>query len=235
MNNLTLQVLKDVHPGWMKLLGTRTTADKLLVDILDETLTEILALNVLLCPDDPGKVLRCLQLDPEKIKVVIVNNYMYHTPGAATGLAFASDSLLPPLTVLVDELVSLNKDDSLYKSFDPTLKHWEDQGVLLLNTNLSCEQFKQGSHCQYWTQFITELLIILSNLKLTRSSMDSLVFVFIGTQAQMYSDAVNEKLNYKISRYHPTNESFPANKFVEFFTEVNTLLKESNQTEIKWT
>jgi uracil-DNA glycosylase len=234
MNKVTEIIIKDIHPKWKVLLATPTKSGELLIDILDRTITQILSLNGKLCPDHPSKVLRCLQLDPDKIKVVIIGQDVYSQPGLATGLAFAcKNDWLPSLNVLTQEL-QIEYLDFNIETFNGNLEHWESQGILLLNASLTCEQFKLGSHSKLWEEFFAGLLTILNDFKVTREEMTSLVFVFLGSSAQMFQLEVSEKLNYKIMKYHPTVETFGSNKFTGFYNEVNKYLEESGQTIIQW-
>ena len=231
MNDITNLALLKIHPKWRVLLNTPTKSGELLMDILDRTITTIAGLGVKLCPDNPHKILRCLQLDPDKIKVVIIGQDPFPTPGIATGLAFGcTDKAQPSLEIIKRELHS----EFPFEDFDNSLEQWEQQGVLLLNSALSCEQFKAGSHAKLWEEFIAGLITILNDFKITREEMTSLVFVFLGGQAKMYLNEVSEKLHYVITRYHPVAEAYGANKFTGFFNEVNIKLIESGQTEIQW-
>lgn len=235
MNNVTELIIKNIHPKWKVLLNT-PFEDRSLMDILDETIIKIISTKSKFCPNTPDKVLRCLRLDPDLIKVVVLAGDPYPEPGIATGLAFAVDgeSSRPGLNVLLRELWAEYTDGFSDDTFDSSLEQWEKQGVLLLNSALSCELFKPGSHYQIWEPFITGLLRILNDFKITRSEMTSLVFVFIGAQANLFQNEISDKLHYKITRYHPTAETHGSNKFKGFFKEVNTYLEESGQTLINW-
>lgn len=71
MNSVTELMINDIHPKWKVLLNT-PCGEKSLMEILDETITKIVLLKGKSCPNTPDKVLRCLRLDPDLIKVVIV-------------------------------------------------------------------------------------------------------------------------------------------------------------------
>jgi uracil-DNA glycosylase len=237
VNRVTELAIQNIHPKWKVLLNLPLMSGKTPMDILDETITKIVELKVKLCPDTPDKILRCLQLDPDLIKVVILNDNPYPTPGMATGLALGIDSkqetVPPSLNVLHRELIK-EYDLDPECLFDSTLQSWEEEGILLLNSGLSCEQFKPGSHAKLWEEFIESLLYILNDFKLGRKAMTSLVFVFLGKQAQLFESEISERLHYKIMRYHPAAETYGGNKFTGFFKEVNKYLEESGQQQINW-
>ena len=72
MNPVTMLAIKDIHPKWKHLLNSPTKSGKTLIELLDETLTAVLATKAKLCPDSPDKILRCFHLDPDLIRCVIV-------------------------------------------------------------------------------------------------------------------------------------------------------------------
>jgi len=139
------------------------------------------------------------------------------------------------LNILVRELEQEYQLNDLATTFDGTLKPWVDQGVILLNASLTCEQWKPNSHFTIWNPFMTELFKIFNEFKITRESQNSLVFVFLGKTAQGYSTLIQDNLHFKINRNHPAAETHGTAKFEGFYTEVNRCLTESNQQEIVWT
>jgi len=236
MHKVTELAVAGIHPGWKTLLNTPANETESLMDILDRTIVSVINKGGTLCPDTPDKILRCLRLNPDLIKVVICSQDPYPQPGVATGLSFAvkyGEKRQPSLNMLVREL-QIEYPDCDTELFDSTLTQWEEQGVLLLNSSLSCEAFKSGSHSKLWEDFMAGLIKVLNDFKITRKEMTSLVFVFLGAQAQLYSNLVNEKLHYKLSRYHPAAESHGSNKFTGFYQEVNAYLLESGQEQINW-
>jgi len=237
MHKVTALAIKDIHPKWLHILNSPTKSGETLVDILDRTIESIVKLGGTLCPDSPDKILRCLQLDPDLIKVVIIGQDPYPEPNVSTGLAFACESKFrPSLEILLRELRNDLDDQTIgvETDFDGSLLHWEQQGVLLLNSSLSCNAFKPGSHTKLWEDFIVSLLSVLNDFKITRPEMTSIVFVFLGKQAQLFEVEINEKLHYKIMRYHPAAETYGSNKFTGFYNEVNSKLEESGQETINW-
>jgi uracil DNA glycosylase len=86
MHKVTELALKTIHPKWLTLFNTPTRSGEMLIDVFDRTITTIVGLGVKLCPDTPDKILRCLRLDPDLIKVVICGQDCYPQPGVATGL-----------------------------------------------------------------------------------------------------------------------------------------------------
>jgi len=236
LHKVTQLALSVIHPEWLKYFQT-LLADKSLVDLLDETIIKVIASGHKLCPDHPTKVLKCFAEDPNNIKVVICGQDPYPQPRIATGYAFAcEDKFQPSLNIMVRELAQECGDLSLGidTPFDGTLKHWIDQGVMLLNTSLSTQEFNAGAHAELWRDFMNTLFWMLNDMKLSRESMNSIVFVFLGKQAQSYASNISELLHFKIMRNHPAAETHGSVKFVGFFNEVNKYLEESGQDKINW-
>ncbi len=233
MTNVTEIVLSQIHPEWKKLFFNST--DTRLVDLLDETIRNVMNTGHKLCPDHPSKILKCLSINPEDMKAVIVGQDPYPQPGIAQGTAFSCiGKFQPSLSIMVRELEQEYQTSDLALTFDGTLKPWVDQGVVLLNAGLTCEQWKPNSHFTIWQPFMTELFKIFNEFKIIRESNDSLVFVFLGKTAQSYSHLINDSIHYKIMRNHPAAEKHGTVKFEGFYTEVNKYLLEINKEEIKW-
>lgn len=75
--------------------------------------------------------------DFDDVKVVVLGQDPYHGPNQAHGLCF---SVLPGVRVppsLVNIYKELATDVGLERPENGTLKHWAEQGVLLLNATLT--------------------------------------------------------------------------------------------------
>ncbi len=155
----------------------------------------------------------------------------YPQPGVANGYAFSCSSKQPSVLIMERELQLEYQSESF---LDYSLNGWIEQGVLLLNTSLSCDEYKPGTHTDYWRPFMIELITYLNNLKIILPQMRSLVFVSLGKQAQSFNYLINEGWHSIINRYHPAAETHGNNKFKGFFNEVNIKLQEQNEQPIKW-
>jgi uracil-DNA glycosylase len=123
--------------------------------------------------------------------VVILGQDPYHD-GSATGLAFANSGDGPRISPSLAWIKkALEHDyDTLCLDFDYGLTSWAKQGVLLLNTALTVEKGKAGSHTVLWNTFTKELLTSLTSTK------DDIIFVLWGKKAQDYAKFI--KGNNKI-------------------------------------
>lgn len=119
---------------------------------LSAFLRERLAAGAVVYPPQP---LRALALTPlASVHAVVVGQDPYHGPGQAEGLAFSVPPGVrtpPSLRNIYKELGSTSPGGSLL--------HWASGGVLLLNTCLTVEQGRAGSHAGQGWEALTDLLL----------------------------------------------------------------------------
>ena len=174
---------------------------------------------------------RALELTPlENIKAVILGQDPYHGEGEANGLAFSvnKDIKIPPS--LRNIYKELNSDLGLEIPTHGDLTSWAKEGVLLLNSILSVEKNKPGSHRDIgWQQYTDSLISQISNEK------EHVVFILWGKYAQSKIPLINQAKHLIIASTHPS--PFSANKgFLgsKPFSKCNKWLKEKNIPQIDW-
>ena len=87
--------------------------------------------------------------DYDDLKVVIVGQDPYPQADVADGIAFSCSNTnkeQPSLRYIFDELQTQYPDASR----DCDLSRWSKQGVLMLNTALTCEVDNIGAHVKTW-------------------------------------------------------------------------------------
>lgn len=108
----------------------------------------------------PPQVFRALALTPlAATKVVILGQDPYHGPGQAEGLAFSvpnGQPMPPSLRNIFKELV---RDLGLPPPRTTSLVPWAERGVLLLNTSLTVEQGRAGSHAKLGWHVLTDAIV----------------------------------------------------------------------------
>ena len=131
------------------------------------------------------KVFRFLSVPLFSAGIIILGQDPYPQPGVATGRAFEvgnlkswnqpfkNISLKNILRALyrayTGEVIKFNllkeKLDNEFPVLPPgkLFSHWENQGVLLLNTSFTCETGKAGSHQKLWEEFTTRLLFFIQD------------------------------------------------------------------------
>lgn len=152
----------------------------------------------------PAKPLRMRALEtlkPGDVKVVILGQDPYHTPGMANGLAF---SVQPHIKNLPPSLLNIFKEYSndlhypMPRSGD--LSWWASEcGVLLLNTVLTVEAGKPNSHAgKGWEKLTEDVIKHLSSLG------NRIVFMLWGKQANSFRGLIDETNNFVVSSAHPS-------------------------------
>lgn len=127
-----------------------------------------------------GQRLRALELTPlESVKVVILGQDPYHGPGQAHGLAFSVPDGVrnpPSLRNIFQELAD---DLGMPMRGQGSLEDWARQGVLLLNTTLTVEAGRAGSHAKRGWDAITDAVVAAVAARAEPS-----VFILWGSHAQ---------------------------------------------------
>ena len=103
------------------------------------------------------------EVAPEDVRVVILGQDPYHSPGKARGVAFGyhptytgpiNSSLANIITECGGNIGTADTD-----RFDTTLTHWTEQGVLLLNTRLTVPHEQPMGHAgKGWEPLMDEVL-----------------------------------------------------------------------------
>jgi uracil-DNA glycosylase len=96
---------------------------------------------------------------PEDVRVVILGQDPYHTPGKADGLAFSIASGFAGRTGSLENIFKELHDDLGVTRTRTALDDWARQGVLLLNTALSVPEGRAGAHARIgWERLVAEVL-----------------------------------------------------------------------------
>lgn len=108
----------------------------------------------------PREPLRALTLTPlEQVRAVILGQDPYHGPGQAEGLAFSVPEGVPLPPSLRNLFKELQRDLRIAPPRHGCLRHWAEQGVLLLNTSLTVEDGQPASHARLGWEVLTDALI----------------------------------------------------------------------------
>ncbi len=131
-----------VHPSWAAALeptaGTVTS--------LGEFLRGEVAAGRGYLPGG-GQVLRAFERPLDDVRVLIVGQDPYPTPGHAVGLSFSvAPDVRPVPRSLVNIYQELQTDLGITRPSTGDLSPWADQGVLLLNRVLTVQPGKPASH-----------------------------------------------------------------------------------------
>ena len=121
----------------------------------------------------------------------------------ATGIAFGNSvgtpktNYSPSLEVLMESVIDFTMPHGNV-IFDPSLEKWERQGVLMLNSTLTCLTGRVGSHALMWRPFMKSFLTSLSGYD------TGIVYVLMGADAQSFESCINPRYNHIIKVRHPS-------------------------------
>lgn len=165
--------------------------------------------------------------DYNNLKVVILGMDPYND-GYATGLAFANRAgtkkLSPSLRVIEN---CLQREYSTDRPIDCTLMSWAKQGVLLLNSSLTVEALKPGSHSMLWRKFIASFLQNLGQWQ------TGIVYVLMGEQAKTFKPYIG-LYNDVITCKHPAYYARCGQSMPRVFKDIDTLTVGKNNLKITW-
>jgi uracil-DNA glycosylase len=108
---------------------------------------------------EPRNVFRAFAEPFDAVRVLIVGQDPYPTPGHPIGLAFAAEAHVRPLPRSLANICRELHDDVGVTAADGDLTPWSNQGVLLLNRVLTVQAGLAGSHRRRGWETVTEQAI----------------------------------------------------------------------------
>ena len=177
---------------------------------------------------EPKNFFRAFDLcELNKVKVVIIGQDPYHTPGVPNGLAFSvnkNQKLPPSLINIFRELES----DLGIQNYIGDLSAWSKQGVLLLNTCLSVCAGLPASHSNIgWENFTNAAIEEIQKKK-------NIIFLLWGKHAQQKKAFIQED-NFILEAAHPSPLSANKGFFgCNHFSKTNNLLTSLGSDPIDW-
>jgi len=168
--------------------------------------------------------------DLNEVKVVILGQDPYHTPGAAEGLAFSVPPSQPIPPSLINIYKEIDNDIGQHKNPSGSLRNWQKQGVLLLNTVLTVEAHKPKSHSgKGWETFTTAVISYLNE------NCDNLVFILWGRDARNKKSLIDGSRHLILEAAHPSPLSAYNGFFgCKHFSKTNEYLKKHGKVPIGW-
>lgn len=165
---------------------------------------------------------------PDDVKVVILGQDPYPTPGHAHGLAFSASADTTPLPRSLSNIFREMRDDIDACPPDADLRFWADQGVLLLNTTLTVPAGMAGGHAKLGWQALTAQV-------LAQLSARPRAYLLWGAHAHKIARDVDPRANFKLETAHPSPLSARRGFFGSRpFSRSNDWLQDHGQTAINW-
>ena len=219
--------LDEYFGDWMKVID-RTELSNVMTKVGQEYKRKPL------CPIQ-SDVFKAFELCSLKdLKVVMLGQDPYPQKGVATGILFgnnkgiSNENLSPSLKVIKEAAINFEVPHNCI-IFDQTLESWARQGILMLNSALTVEMNKVGSHTMLWRPFIAKLLKSLSEYN------TAIIYVLFGRQAQSFKPYINDKLNHVIEIEHPAYFARNGTKMShQLFIDISNEVKELYGIPLKW-
>lgn len=224
-HNDTSDVFDNISACWMNIIDVQK------------------ATSVLNCIDlsnivpDRSKIFEFARLTPlDKVRVCIIGQDPYPTPGNAHGLAFSCNGGIPASLLNIYKCLLHNKlIDEMPTSGN--LEYWAGQGVLLLNMALTTTAGKSNAHTSLWQKYIREFIERL----IARRSV--VIFMLWGNVAQKLRPVITQPVIERMQNNaiclvsgHPSPLNTKTNFVLECdnFVMCNKLLKNMGYAEIDW-
>lgn len=219
--------LEEYFGRWMRVIDKKE-----LLTILSKLEVEYKRKPI--CPMQ-GDVFKAFKLCPyDDLKVVMLGQDPYPQKGVATGLLFGNkkevdeENLSPSLQIVKEVAINL---EIPHKSiiFDQTLESWAKQGILMINTALTVEMNRIGSHVMLWRPFVANLLKKLSE------NETGIIYVLFGKQAQTFKPYINKQFNIILEENHPAYFARTGTKMSStVFNQISKLTKDKYGIPITW-
>jgi uracil-DNA glycosylase len=164
------------------------------------------------------------------VKVVILGQDPYHGRGQAHGLCFSvrKGVAIPPSLINIHK--ELRTDLDIVPPRHGYLQDWAKAGVLLLNSVLTVEQGRAGSHQKKGWEVFTDAVI-----KALSEQREHLVFILWGAYAQKKGQFIRRDKHLVIEAVHPSPLSVHRGFYgSKPFSKANTYLKSKKMAEVDW-
>lgn len=215
-----------MHPSWKPFLQSEFA--KPYFQELSAFLHEAYATKTIFPPK--AQVFRAFTTDLSAVKVVILGQDPYHTPGAAHGLAFSVPDSQPIPPSLVNIYREIDAEYGHHANPTGNLTNWQRQGVLLLNNVLTVEAHCAGSHRGHGWETFTEAVIRYLN-----DQRPHLVFLLWGRDARSKKPLIDASRHLILESPHPSPLSAHSGFFGNnHFRLTNQFLEQHDLAPIEW-
>ena len=219
--------LDEYFGDWMKVID-RAELNNVMVKVGQEYRRKPI------CPAQPDvfKAFRLCSL--KNLKIVMLGCDPYPQKGIATGILFgnnketSNENLSPSLKIIKEAVINFEVPHYCI-TFDQTLESWAKQGILMINSALTVEMNRIGSHVMLWRPFIAKLLKNLSEYN------TAIIYVLFGRQAQTFKPYINSRFNHIIEIEHPAYFARSGTKMPhQLFIDISNRVKGICGVPIKW-
>ena len=166
----------------------------------------------------------------EKVKVVILGQDPYPTPGQYYGVCFSVPEGVPVPASLANIFQEIHQDLGKPIPASGNLDRWVDQGVFLMNSVLTVRAYETGSHRNKgWETFTDAVIRKLSDER------ENLVFMLWGSYAKAKMPLIDTRKHLVLTAAHPSPRSADRGFFdCRHFSKANAFLRGKGIGEIDW-
>lgn len=221
-----MDLIAPLDPGWAAALADSS-------DTLERIGAELIARRrageqVLPAPEH---VLRAFRQPFEDVRVLVLGQDPYPTPGHPIGMCFACDRHVRPLPrSLANIYRELHDDLGIAPAAHGDLTAWTEQGVLLLNRVLTVRAGASGSHRGIGWEEVTEAAV---RALVARGT--PLVGLLWGADARRMAPLLREGGAGVVESPHPSPLSASRGFFGSRpFSRVNALLEAAGAEPVDW-
>ena len=159
--------------------------------------------------------------------VIFIGQDPYPQVGVADGISFSCSHTMKEQPSLKHIFNSLEKQYPGYER-NPDLTRWAQQGVLMLNTALTVEINKIGSHYSLWRSFTEHVLTSINKEK------SQLVVVLLGKKAQEWKKFITNHIIIEVE--HPAAAAYKGGVWDDqnLFIRINQTLKNQGKPLVNW-
>ena len=173
-------------------------------------------------------VFKVFDLPLQDIKVVILGQDPYHNPGQACGLSCSVNDGVPLPKSLINIYKELYDDLGITPAKTGNLEKWFKQGIFLLNSVLTVEEYSPASHSNVGWQDFTDYIIETISQK-----NNNVVFVLWGSYARSKKTLIDSSRHKIIESPHPSPLSAYRGFFgSKVFSRINSYLEEVGKKPI---
>jgi uracil-DNA glycosylase len=177
-----------------------------------------------------GDIFRALALTPpEAVRVVLLGQDPYPTPGHADGLCFSVRPGIAPPRSLRNVFRELQDDIGVAAPASGSLEPWARQGVLLLNACLTVEEGAAGAHARWGWDRVTDAIIDAASAR-----PEPAVFLLWGRHAQAKARRITPP-HVVLPAAHPSPLSARTGFFgARPFSRANAALAAAGRETVDW-
>lgn len=215
-------------PSWHARLADEFTKDYMLA--LQQFLTLQQEQGKVIYPAEAERFTALNKTPFDQVRVVILGQDPYHGEGQAHGLSFSVKPHVKVPPSLVNIYKELEMDLGIAPAAHGFLEQWVEQGVLLLNSVLTVEASKAGSHQNKGWEVFTDNIIEQIN-----NEHQGVVFMLWGSYAQKKGRHIDRDKHCVLESVHPSPLSaYRGFLGCQHFSKANDYLRSQGNTPIDW-